>query len=107
MRKRFTNQFKAEVVLELLRGDKTIGQIASERKVAVSQLSQWRSIALKGLPSLFDDEQRGIYKAQAAYGGEGNRGDPSRAELQSAGRGVCDTSRLARPPLPVAAQTGS
>ena len=52
MRKRFTNQFKAEVVLELLRGDKAIGQIASERKVAVTQLSQWRSIALKGLPSL-------------------------------------------------------
>ena len=34
MRKRFTNQFKAEVVLELLRGDKTIWQIASERNAA-------------------------------------------------------------------------
>jgi len=55
MRKRFTNQFKAEVVLDLLRGDKTIGQIASERKVAATQLSQWRSIVLKGLPSLSDD----------------------------------------------------
>jgi len=94
-------------VLGLLRGNKTIGRIASERKMAATQLGQWPSIALKDLPSLFDDEQRGIYKAQAAYGGEGNRGDPSRAELQSAGRGVCDTSRLARSPLPVAAQTGS
>lgn len=70
MRKRFTNQFKAEVVLELLRGDKTIGQIASERKVAATQLSQWRSIVLKGLPSLFDDDQREIQKAQAAHEAE-------------------------------------
>jgi putative transposase len=70
MRKRFTNQFKAEVALELLRGDKTIGQIAGERKVAVTQLAQWRSIALKGLPSLFDDEQRAIQKAQAAHEAE-------------------------------------
>ena len=70
MRKRFTNQFKAEVVLDLLRGDKTIGQIASERKVAATQLSQWRSIVLKGLPSLFDDDQREIHKAQAAHDAE-------------------------------------
>ena len=73
MRKRFTNQFKAEVVLELLRGDKTIGQIASERKVAATQLSQWRSIVLKSLPSLFDNDQREIQKAQAAHDAERDR----------------------------------
>lgn len=70
MRKRFTNQFKTEVVLELLRGYKTIRQIASMRRVAATQLSQWRSIALKSLPSLFDDDQRGIQKAQAAHDAE-------------------------------------
>lgn len=70
MRKRFTNQFKAAVALELLRGDKTIGQIASERKVSPTQLSQWRAAALKGLPSLFEDEQRAVDKLQAEHEAE-------------------------------------
>jgi transposase-like protein len=70
MRKRFTNQFKAAVALELLRGDKTIGQIASERKVAPTQLSQWRAAVLKGLPSLFEDEQRAVDKLQAEHEAE-------------------------------------
>jgi transposase-like protein len=38
MRKRFTNQFKAEVTLDLLRGDKTIGQIASVLPLAAVAL---------------------------------------------------------------------
>ena len=67
MKKRFTNQFKAETAIELLRGSKTIGQISSERKVAPTQLSQWRAIALKGLPRLFEDEQRELEKQQAAH----------------------------------------
>ncbi len=70
MRKRFTNQFKAEVALELLRGDKTIGQIASERAVAPTQLGQWRATVLKGLPSLFDDEQRVVERLQDEHEAE-------------------------------------
>jgi transposase-like protein len=70
MRKRFTNQFKADTTLEVLRGDKTIGQIASERQVASTQLSQWRMTVLKGLPSLFDDDQRELAKQRATYEAE-------------------------------------
>ena len=43
-------------MLELLRGDKTIGQSASERKVAATQLSQWRSIVRQVLPGVFDHD---------------------------------------------------
>jgi transposase-like protein len=67
MRKRFTNQFKAEAALEALRGDKTLGQIASERQVAPTQLSQWRAMVLKGLPDLFGDEQRELEKQKGAH----------------------------------------
>jgi transposase-like protein len=70
MRKRFTNQFKAETAIELLQGDKTIGQIASERKVAPTQLSQWRAIVLKGLPRLFDDQERALDKLRAEHEAE-------------------------------------
>ncbi len=70
MRKRFTNQFKAEAALDTLRGDKTIGQIASERGIAPTQLSQWRSTVLKGLPSLFGDEQRALDQLRAEHDAE-------------------------------------
>ncbi len=70
MRKRFTNQYKADATLEVLRGDKALGQIASERQVAPTQLSQWRATVLRRLPSLFDDEQRELTKQQAAHEAE-------------------------------------
>ena len=73
MRKRFTNQFKTEMALELLRGEKTVGQIASEHKVAPTQLSQWRAIVLNGLPSLFENEQREASKQHAAHEAEQER----------------------------------
>ena len=58
----------------LLPGDKTIGQIAGERKVASRQLTQWRNLTLKGLPTLFEDEQRTLQKERAAS--TGVFGDP-------------------------------
>jgi transposase-like protein len=67
MRKRYSAAFKSEVVLELLREDKPLAKIAAERKVAVTQLSQWKAMALKRLPILFDDEQREIDKLKAEH----------------------------------------
>lgn len=67
MRQRFTTQFKAEVALEMLRGDKTIGQIARERKVAPTQLSQWRTVVTKGAVKLFDNEQRALNQLRAEH----------------------------------------
>ena len=70
MKKRFTTQFKAETSIELLRGNKTLGQLSSERKVAPTQLSQWRAIVMKGLPSLFNEEQREVERQRAAHEAE-------------------------------------
>ena len=58
MRKRYSNQFKAQVVHEILREEKTIAQIAAEHGIHSNQLSKWKSMALKGLPSLFSDENK-------------------------------------------------
>lgn len=54
MRKRYSPQFKAKVVQELLSDEKSINQIASEYGVHASQLRKWRRIALEGLPTLFE-----------------------------------------------------
>jgi transposase len=70
MRRKYTAAYKAEIVLELLRGDKPLSRIAAERKIAPNQLSDWKSQALKGLPLLFENEQRGIERLKAQHAEE-------------------------------------
>jgi putative transposase len=45
MRKQYTSAFKAKVVQELLKEEKTLAQIASEYEVHPTQLKNWRAIA--------------------------------------------------------------
>jgi transposase-like protein len=54
MGKHHTATFKAHLVRELLREDKTIGQLAAEHGIHPNRLSKWKAIALQGLPSLYD-----------------------------------------------------
>ena len=56
MRKHYTASYKAKVVQELLKEDKTIAQIAAEYEVHPTQLNKWKSTALQGLPSLFEEK---------------------------------------------------
>jgi putative transposase len=67
MRKRYTATFKAQVVQEILKEDKTIAQIASEYSVHPSQLNTWKAVALKGLPSLFSREQKAVDADRQAH----------------------------------------
>jgi putative transposase len=53
IRKRYTPTFKAQVVRELLKEEKTLAQLAAEHGVHPTQLIKWRATALEGLPSLF------------------------------------------------------
>ena len=52
-RKRYSPVFKAQVVQELLREEKTVSQLASEHGIHPNQVSTWKRIAMEGLPSLF------------------------------------------------------
>jgi len=56
MRKQYTAAFKARVVQELLKEEKTLAQIATEYEVHPTQLKQWRAVALEGLPGLFEKQ---------------------------------------------------
>jgi transposase-like protein len=53
MRKRYTPQFKAKVVREILREEKSISQLAAEYGVHATQLRKWKKVALEKLPDLF------------------------------------------------------
>ena len=66
MRKQYTAAFKARVVQELLKEEKTLAQIASEYEVHPTQLKNWRAMALEGLPSLFE-KQESTVALQAAH----------------------------------------
>src|SRR2546421_12991332 len=52
-RKQYSAAFKAQVVQELLREEKTVAQLAAEHGIHPTQLHKWRSIAVEGLPELF------------------------------------------------------
>jgi len=57
MRKQYTAAFKAKVVQELLKEEKTLAQIAAEYKVHPTQLKNWRVIAVEGMASLFEKQE--------------------------------------------------
>lgn len=67
LRKRYSPQQKAQIVLELLKEEQTLSQIASTHSVHVTQLRKWRSQALDGLPQLFDDEQKALRELEAQH----------------------------------------
>jgi transposase-like protein len=58
MRKKYTAEFKAKVVLELLREELSISQLAAGYGIHPNQLSKWRSAVLDGLPELLADKRK-------------------------------------------------
>jgi transposase-like protein len=55
-RKHYTADFKAKVVKEMLKEEKTVGQLAAEYEVHSNMLYRWRDQMLAGLPGLFNDQ---------------------------------------------------
>lgn len=58
MRKQHTSAFKAKIVQQAIQEEKTITQIASDNGIHPNQISQWKSQALAGLPTLFDRQNK-------------------------------------------------
>jgi transposase-like protein len=52
-RRKFTPEQKAKMVLEMLREERTVGEIAAEYEIHPTQLHKWKAEALDHLPSLF------------------------------------------------------
>ena len=52
-RRKFSDQFKAKVALEALRGDLTIQEIAAKHRVHPNQVSTWKKQAVDGLSGVF------------------------------------------------------
>ena len=67
MRKRYSAAFKAQIVQEVLREEKTIAQIASTHGVHPNMIGEWKAAALKGLPMIFEKEHSELAAARAAH----------------------------------------
>jgi transposase-like protein len=52
--RKFTAEFKAQVVLELLAGAKTSAELCREHQIASSVLTDWKAIFLRHAPAAFE-----------------------------------------------------
>ncbi len=53
LRKRYPIELKVKVVLEILKEEKSVTQLASEHQIHYSQLLKWKNQVLEGLPNVF------------------------------------------------------
>ena len=58
MKKKYTPEFKAKIVLELLREELTLGQLAAGYGIHPNQVGKWKKIVLEGLPELLADRRK-------------------------------------------------
>ena len=56
-RKKYNGAFKTRIVVAVLRGTKTINEIAGIYGVHPSQINNWKKEALKGLPTILSDKR--------------------------------------------------
>ncbi len=54
-RRQHSGEFKAKVVLEALRGERTINELAAEYGVHPMQITQWKRVALEELPEVLSN----------------------------------------------------
>jgi transposase len=66
-RKAFTVNQKAQMVLEMLREDKSVAQIASENHIHPNQLYRWKKQALENFPQLFDEDRKNEKAREAEH----------------------------------------
>jgi transposase-like protein len=55
-KRQHTASFKAQVVQELLKEEKTIAQLAAEYEVHPTQLRRWKAIVVEGMAGLFEEK---------------------------------------------------
>jgi len=54
-RRRFTSAFKKKVVLAVLRGDRTIQDLAAHYEVHPNMISTWKKQAIAGMEDIFNN----------------------------------------------------
>ena len=58
MRKQYPPSFRAKVALEVIRGERTCAELASEYQVHPTQIKTWKKTAAQGIIELFTDRKK-------------------------------------------------
>jgi transposase-like protein len=66
-KKKYSPEFKTNIVLSVLKEEKTIAGIASECGVHPNQISKWKKQFLEEAPRIFQDDRRESALVQAEY----------------------------------------
>lgn len=66
-RKRYSSAEKAKVVLEILREESTVNEIAQKHDVSPQLISRWRTEFLNNMPAVFDKKAVEIEKVKQEY----------------------------------------
>lgn len=66
-RKRYTAEFKSQIVLEALKEEKSMSQIASEHGIHVNQIHKWKTQFLQDMPQIFEKQNKDLEKMKAEH----------------------------------------
>jgi transposase-like protein len=56
-KRKFTGEFKAQLVLEVLHGERELGAIAAQHQINPNQLRAWKAAFLEKAPTLFEENK--------------------------------------------------
>jgi putative transposase len=65
--KRLSASLKAQIVLEALREDKSVAQIASENRIHPNQIHKWKKQALENFVHLFEEDRQSARAREAEH----------------------------------------
>jgi transposase-like protein len=57
IRRNYDGSFKAKVVLEVLKEQKTLAQLSSEFELHTTQISEWKKQVVSAMPGLFTEKK--------------------------------------------------
>lgn len=57
-RRTYEGEFKARIVLDLIRGKKSLSQLAFQHDLHPNQIKNWKSVFLKQAANIFGDKRR-------------------------------------------------
>jgi transposase len=66
-RRKFAPEEKARLVLEILKEERSVSQLASEHGIHTNVLNRWKTEAIQNLSQLFVDDRKGITKMKQDY----------------------------------------
>ena len=85
----YSPEFKAKLVLQVLQGEKEIGELAQEHSISPNLIRKWKTEFLEKASMVFEDSRKEATKAKrGGAAGEGKAADAQNDWAVDAGAGL-------------------